>query len=170
LFVLSLVLLSVICFIGNLRLEKFYYFFTFIILLNFCAGGTAASWFIPLHSNNLHFVLDQGWISLTMVTLIVISWLLCSPQRNSVSIIWIHLREVIKCLKFNDLSQTNSNNTHWVSFGETRYPIRNSELKYALNKCHARKRRKYSPIWVFSNEPNLLWARFEILLRKPNNL
>jgi hypothetical protein len=44
----------------------------------------------------------------------------CSPERNSVSIIRIRLREVIRCLAFNDFSQTNSNNTHWVSFGGTR--------------------------------------------------
>ncbi len=44
----------------------------------------------------------------------------CSPERNSVSIIRIRLREVVKCLELNDFSQTNSSNTHWVSFGGTR--------------------------------------------------
>jgi hypothetical protein len=44
----------------------------------------------------------------------------CSPERNSVSIIRIRLRKVIKYLKLSDFSQTNSNNTHWVSFGGTR--------------------------------------------------
>ncbi len=33
-------------------------------------------------------------------------------KRSSVSIIRIRLREVSKCLAFNDLSQSNSNNTH----------------------------------------------------------
>ncbi len=43
-----------------------------------------------------------------------------SPKRNSVSIIRIRLRKVVKLQALNDFSQTNSYYTHWVSFGGTR--------------------------------------------------
>jgi hypothetical protein len=50
--------------------------------------------------------------------------LYCVPSKETMSIIRIRLRKVIKCLGLNDFSQANSNNSHWVSFGGTQYSIR----------------------------------------------